>query len=143
MAEIVTNDLAPKDDTLTFSLANVEFQTPYETDDRDVLANASVHPWLDVKYPEVPADEGVVFQNQPTPAEDPLSRVNDDSNDPAAVAAAREQAVDPTPLAIDAGLDQDKIVKDDADINVTLAADEADPSTDDSPAPKSRAKKGS
>lgn len=53
MASIILSDNAPKDQQIHFSFAGVEFDlggsvANYETDDRDVISNASSHPWLKI-----------------------------------------------------------------------------------------------
>jgi hypothetical protein len=138
MAKIVLSEAAPSDETLAFSFAGVEeaFTPPFETDNSEALANAKAHPWLEVEYPEAAQVEGVYLTNQLSAADDHLSALNDHSNDPDAVAAELErrkaELEGATPLAVDAGLDQDEEVSTEDDrVNLTLAADEADPTTDD------------
>lgn len=62
MAKIVLSDQAPSGESIHFSLANVDFdlggsgkgsKKSYDTDDRTVLSNAAVHPWLAVEYDQV------------------------------------------------------------------------------------------
>lgn len=128
MAKIVTNELAPEG-AVRFSLAAVDFEVPYETEDRTVLSNAAAHPWLSVEYPDRPESEGVFIDRQVKAEDDPLSRFNDNSNDPEAVAADRPDYADVTPLAVDAGLDQGKaetVGEGDQQVAVTLAADDTD-----------------
>lgn len=130
MAKIVLSDVAPKDDTLSFSLGQESgIEVPYETDDRELLANANAHPWLEVEYDETQEAGGVFIDNQLSPADDHLSAVNDHSNDPDAVRAEIERRLaeveDPTPLAVRSGLDQNEPVSV-GPVALTLAADEDD-----------------
>lgn len=138
MAKIVTNELAPKD-VKHFSLANANIEVPCETDDPVVLANASAHPWLTVEREPVPEVEGQFVDRQIKPEDDPMSYLNDDSNNPDAVRAHFEdqQSEDATPLAVEAGKDQNK-PEVEGGVAVTLAADDTD-STDS--APKRRSSK--
>ena len=137
MAKIVTNELAPKD-AKTFSLANESFEVPFETTDPTVLANARTHPWLTVEYGEQAEVGGQFADNQVKPEDDPMSALNDRSNDPDFVREQQaESTEDSTPLAVDAGLDQDKaetVGEGDNQTAVTLAADD----TNDTPARKTR-----
>lgn len=98
MAKIVHSDLAPAE-VVHYSLAGAEFdlggrKKAFETDDREVISDARVHPWLSVEA--------------------------DASNAPAADDAPVEET---QPVAIDAGLDQTKSVTTD-EVAETLAADE-------------------
>lgn len=91
MAKIVLSDAAPED-VGTFSLGNAEpFEAPYETHDRDVLANARAHPWLTVEADEVEEVGGLELDTRLTPAEDHLSSLNDHSNEPDVVRAENER----------------------------------------------------
>lgn len=138
MAKIVLDtDTAPSD-AKHFSLANANFDVPYETDDPVVLSNAEAHPWLRVER-EVVLIEGTFRDNQVRPEDDPLSAFNSVANDPDAVRAEAERRAAEfegrTPLAVDAGLDQDKAVtvgEGDNEVAVTLEADDTD-STDSAP----------
>lgn len=140
MAKIVLSDAAPKDaERLTFSLPGAEpFEAPYESDSPIVLANAESHPWLKVERDE----DGVVDPPSHSPSVDPredrLSALYEGSDDEAAPAEPEE---DVTPLAVEAGLDQnvaETVGEGDNETAVTLAADDAD-----SPAPKTRRKSSS
>lgn len=77
MAKITLSESAPAD--ARFSLANVSFTAPFETDDPAVIANASVHPWLEVKS-EASASEAVFFVRE-------IKEAVSIANDPTAVAA--------------------------------------------------------
>lgn len=137
MAQIVLSDIAPSD-AKHFSLANENFDVPYETDDSVVIGNALAHPWLDVNFPKVEVVEGDDLSTSVAPADDPLSGSHSLANDPDAVRAALVEANASDPVAIDAGLDQNKPVEVDG-VAVTLAADE---DTDTASKPKrSTAKK--
>lgn len=138
MAKIVLSEAAPSDETLAFSFAGVDeaFQPPFETDNAEALANAKAHPWLEVEYPEVDQAGGVFLNTQLSAADDHLSALNDTSNDPDAVREElerRQAELDGvTPLAVRSGLDQtEEVQTPDSRVNLTLAADEADPTTDD------------
>lgn len=130
MAKIVTNELAPKD-VQSFSLANENFEAPFETNDPVVISNAAAHPWLDVEYDKETAVAPQFVDRQVSPADDAHSAQNSVANDPKAVKAALEARDDLTamPLAVDAGLKQDKaetVGEGDDKVAVTIAADETD-----------------
>jgi hypothetical protein len=133
MATIVLSDEAPTDEgTLNFSLANAEFEAPFETNDPVVLAGAEAHPWLSVEYPESAVVEGSFREPHVPAAEDSQSAQNSIANDPEAVAAALAE-VDLTEtgrLAVEAGLVQDTPQRV-GNVATTLAADEADEDADD------------
>lgn len=133
MAKIVLSDKAPTGESIHFSLGNADFdlkgKQSYKTDDRDLVANASSHPWL-----VVTPDEGLPVEPQYVPQvdpkDDPLSAVNQQANDPAAIKAAQsaaEKEDDLHPTAIDAGENQNKVVTT-GDVAETLAADDKDKS---------------
>jgi hypothetical protein len=128
MAKIELSDVAPKD-AKSFSLANTNFEVPYETNDPVVLSNADAHPWLVVTREEV-LIEGSFRDTQVKPEDDPLSLQNSVANDPDAVRAALEgDEADVTPLAVQSGLDQDEpetAGEGDSEVAVTLAADDTD-----------------
>lgn len=128
MAKIVLSDTAPSD-AKSFSLANSNFEVPHETDESLVLSNAAVHPWLNVEYEKVEAISGVFIDRSVAAKDDAMSAENSVANDPEAVRKfAEEQAVAfGRPLAVEAGLDQDKaktVGKGDDKVAITLAADE-------------------
>lgn len=129
MAKIVLSDTAPNE-AKSFSLANANFDVPYDTTDPVVIANALAHPWLDVEFPKPFEVEGQFREPSVRPEDDALSSFNSVANDPAAVKAHFEslaEEVDTTPLAVDAGLDQDKPVtvgEGENEVAVTLAADD-------------------
>lgn len=80
MARITKSETAPAE-AKHFSLAQVEFDlagasSTYETDDRNTIAAAVTHPWLDVEFDTAPTD--VVAEADPldphdNPAADHLS----------------------------------------------------------------------
>lgn len=136
MANIVLSDVAPKDAS-HFSLANANFDVPFETDDPIVLANAEAHPWLKVERPEVEMLSGGFREVSVKPEDDALSAQNSVANDPDAVRAEQERRAAEegtgTPLAVEAGLDQDKpqtVGEGDNEVAVTLAADDSDDSAE-------------
>lgn len=136
MARILPNDLAP-DEVVHYSFAGVEFDLgagdAYETEDRQVLGNADVHPWLTVEYPQVEVIGGEVRRTlADRPDLDALSGMGPNANDPydpekiAATEAAKAEARK-NPVALDAALDQGTPVaveSADRHVAVTLAADE-------------------
>lgn len=134
MATIRPNEHAPNED-ITYILPTATFELgvggEYETDDRAVLSAAVDHPWLEVEFPAV--DE-TIYQapSKRVPAEeDPLSSLNDRSNDPAAVEETERSKYSATaaPLAVESGLDQSEVVRDETErVDLTLAA--ADQHTD-------------
>jgi hypothetical protein len=99
MAKIVHSDLAP-DELVHYSFGGAEFdlggsaKKSFESDDREVISNAQAHPWLTVVVTPVKPD---------APAED--------------------LTPDVSPLAVDAGLDQNKSVTTDG-VAETIAADD-------------------
>lgn len=109
MATIRPNDHAPSEEvkyvlpSATFDLAS---DGVYTTDDRRVLSDAEVHPWLEVEYP--PADElSQTRESRSVPyEEDALSAVNSVAFDTDEVAKARLEENDTEPTAIESGLDQ-------------------------------------
>lgn len=108
--KIVPSDAAPNE-SVRFELAGVDFslggrKKTYETDDTAVIANAEAHPWLTVVREASEIVRGNYTESL-APEDDPLSAVNDKSNDPDAANAA-EAAKNTDLVAIEAGLDQDK-----------------------------------
>lgn len=138
MAKIVLSDDAPNE-AVHFSLANVEFDLDggaYESNDPDVLANASAHPWLEVEY-EAEEVIGGVVGNPLAPEDDVLSRVNSVAFDPEAIREVEEAkgAAADHRTALDAGKDQDEVVEvraGDLVIAETLAADKTNEADDES-----------
>jgi hypothetical protein len=149
MATIRPNDNAPADAVKyifpleTFELApDGEFQT----EDRNTLAAAGSHPWLEVApsdADELANDAPYVSRSVPY-ADDVLAAPNSVAFDTAAVEQALRNAatVEENRTAIEAGLDQGKEVEV-ADVAVTLAADEAqdEPATDEKATPRKRTAK--
>lgn len=128
MAKIELSDIAP-DETVKFSIGNVEFKVPFETDDRSVVVAARSHPWLKVTPDEVELVTGQYRELSVQPKDDVLSALNDKSNDPDEVKKfeAQKAADQGTVTAIEAGLDQTKVKETKGGVvNLTLAADEAD-----------------
>lgn len=128
MAKIVLSDTAPSGQT-QFSTAQAEFEVPYETSDPDILANARVHPWL-----EVVEDEPDGVQTPDVYVLPQTTRF--DANDPEAVreelARRGLDEVAASRVAIDAALDQDEPVTVEPGIAVTTAAaDAADTTTEE------------
>ena len=129
MAKIVLSDEAPKG-KLRFSLANTEIEKlPHETDDSSVLLNAESHPWLAVEYDEVKelAEQGDPFP-QVAPEDDALAAGNSKANDPDEIRKElerRKAQFASDPVAIEAGLDQDKVEVTASGVAETIAADNA------------------
>lgn len=104
MATITFNGLQPADqEDFHFVFANGGFDLTakgsYETDDPTLIANAAVHPWLSVAYPQVdPADAVVPDPNDPhqSPEADHLSVNASPESIAAAEAAQKEQAKENT-----------------------------------------------
>ena len=155
MATIRPNDNAPAEEakyilpTVTFDLAP---GASFETDDRDALAAAEVHPWLTVEYDEA-AQVNYEREDRSVPyAQDVLAAPNSVAFDPEAIREAEEakRGVIVQPLAVDAGLDQDKLKtvgRGDQKVSLTLAADDAATEAaaadnDDKPAAKRAGKEG-
>lgn len=132
MAKIDKNDLAPSD-AKVFSLANALIEVPCDTTDREVIANALAHPWLDVQVPEADAIDPTYYDAQIKPEDDALSALNDKSNDPDAVKADLPSREDSAPVAIEAGLDQGDKIETDSGVALTVEAAE---DSGDAPAPK-------
>lgn len=134
MATIRPNEHAPGED-VTYILPTATFELgadgEYETDDRGAISAAVDHPWLEVEFPEV--DE-TLYQapSKRVPYEDdPLSELNDHSNEPYAVEESERSKYGGSvaPLAVESGLNQTEAVTDEsARVDFTLAA--ADQHTD-------------
>jgi hypothetical protein len=140
MAKISHSDLAP-DEAVHYDLAGVEFDlggsggSSFETDDRTVLANAQIHPWLTVEYEKEVLIAGRIRSGlSDHPELDPLSDQHPNAKeafDADAIKAVEESKVeaDMSHLAVDANLDQgeEQSVGDErtGEIAVTLAADES------------------
>lgn len=153
MATIRPNDNAPAEEakyilpTVTFDLAA---GGSFETDDRAALAAAEAHPWLEVEY-DAAEEANYSRPERSVPYnQDYLSAVNSVAFDMEAVREAEEAklGVEAQPLAVDAGLDQDKLKtvgRGDQKVSLTLAADEAAAPADDDndkPAAKRGSKEG-
>lgn len=135
MAKIVHSSLAPSE-AVTYSLGNTSFEidgskktAAYETDDPTVLSDARVHPWLDVVVEKVDQVEGLLA-NRLDPTKDPLSAQHENARLSTSADAAREfqeKQVEElgSPVAIQAGLDQKKVVKAGPVSETLAAADEA------------------
>lgn len=137
MAKISLSDAAPTNEDIRFdfggdaqftlnSSARKNAEKFYETNDRAVLDNVRAHPWLTVEVEVVEPYVGALTP-QLDPKDDHLSAAGTtvDFNDPEVARAAEEaKLVSETPhVAIDAGLDQDEVVKD-GPVDKTLAAAE-------------------
>lgn len=141
MAKIVPSDNAPSE-TVHYTFAGAEFdlggsgkgsKRAYESTDPTILSNAEAHPWLAVERPEVQPVSGA-YVEQIAPEDDPLSAVNDNANDPEAVKATEDAKLTDSggsPTAVDAGLDQDKVVET-GGVAETIAADHANTDEDNS-----------
>lgn len=139
MARITHNDLAPSE-VVHYDLSGVEFElggsgkASFETDDRNVLANASVHPWLNVEYDKVALVAGEPRRTlADRPDLDPMSGVGPNAGvafDPEEIRKVEEpkREMDLNRLAIDAQLDQNEAQSvgnpDTGEVAVTLAADD-------------------
>lgn len=131
MATIRTNDHAP-DEAAKYILPLETFELgpggSYETDNRNTLSNAEVHPWLEVEYPEVKELGSALESRSVPPEEDAYSALGPRANepfDPAAIERDRVGGRAVAPTAIDSGLDQGES-QTEGRIAVTLAAaDEA------------------
>lgn len=140
MATVVPSDLAPAEDLL-YILGGVDFELgvggSYETDDRDVLANAEVHPWLKVEYDESEAPITRFRPGTVAPEDDVLGKANSIAFDPEEVQKAADAAAAEVtnPVAIEAGLDQGEVVASGGVAFTHAAADEAEADAD-KPAPQ-------
>lgn len=82
MAEIVLTDAAPTDDgTILFGLATGSFELDsggsFKTDDRALLGEAEVHPWLEVKYDDAEVSQPTFRESSSVaPEDDVLSAQN-------------------------------------------------------------------
>lgn len=126
MAKIVHSDAAPAE-AVHYTFAAGEFdlsgKKAYTTKDVSLIAEAKVHPWLDVKIDEADIVVGSYTQLV-KPEDDPLSAVNSIANDPdAARKAQADKAADFNPVALDAGEIQTEVVET-GGVAETLAADD-------------------
>lgn len=126
MAKIVASKIAP-DEEFTVSVGAGLMKPGDTTDDRNLLIEAEVHPWLAVEYDKVEMLGGDVIPPSVDPKEDPLSIQGPQAAlpfDPEAVKADTDKVLRGealAPAAVDAGLNQDE-VKMDGPIATTLAA---------------------
>jgi len=131
MAKIVKAAEAPKD-VKTFSLANAEVDVAsgsFETDDREVLANASAHPWLTVEVEKEETFGAGYREVSVDPDKDVLgAKQGQVAFDKDAIRKTEEAKAENlgTLVGIEAGLKQSKKVVE-GDIALTLAADESAP----------------
>lgn len=138
MANVVLSDLAPNE-KVRFLLAGEEIELggnakkSFETDNPEVIANATVHPWLNVEA--VSAD--VIVRYRPgtvDPKQDPLSAEGPNARlpfDEKAVAEFEDSKVqDFNPVAIEAGVDQDKSVSEGGIAETLPAAEDVDETRD-------------
>lgn len=137
MATIRPNDNAPAEE-VHYTLPTAEFDLgvgdSYESDDRAVIEAAQDHPWLEVEVPVLEAEVYTRPSKSVPYQEDPLSEFNDFSNDPARVEETERAKYSATvaPLAVESGLPQTEVVRQDDRVDLTLAAaDETD--HDDAP----------
>lgn len=139
MASIVPNENHPQE-TILHSLGGSEYFElsaggSFETDDRDLLSNASIHPWLDVEYDVEETEDFTVARPSLDPEDDALSSENDPSFDIERVRAAHNAAIgvdDHTALAVESGLDQNEAVTSDDDkVAFTFAADDTEDEVED------------
>lgn len=112
MASIVLSSDAPQED-YSFSIGSTEFgispSGKYETSDKDVLATAEAHPWLEVEYDK--SEKPIAaYRKTVKPEEDVLAAANSVAFDPAHIKADREAvlgtdevevAVEAAPVAVD------------------------------------------
>lgn len=131
MATIVPSKQHP-DEEVRFALGGSKAFTlstggSYESDDREQIALAIEHPWLDVKPGDAEAAVAVYGRETLASKDDVLSAENSVAFDPEAIKRDREAVlgVDEDRTAIDAGLRQ-RTVRRTADVALTRAADVAD-----------------
>lgn len=143
MAKIVLSDIAPKAQK-KFTLGAQEVTVPLDTNDAELISNATVHPWLTVESSDG-AEAPPSYVTTLPAKDDVLSALNSIANDPKAVAAALAERTAPlvSRVAINADLDQNKKVETKGGVAETIAAaDAAEPTTEprptegDAPAPK-------
>ena len=114
MAQIVPSKLHPSEE-VKYSLSGGEFSLApdgsYTTDDPVLILNAYSHPWLDVVQ-DPPT--GIVFESK-SPHMDPMKDVLAAAHDSDAFDVEKLIALEaskvrqfPAPVAIEAGLDQEK-----------------------------------
>lgn len=144
MATISPNDHAP-DEAVHYSLANADLDLgpgeSFDTNERDILSAADVHPWLTVEYPVL--DEADIPHRDPFVPfdEDPLGGLNAEVpfDLDEVIKAEGEKLAEYQPLAVEPQLDQSEPVVE-GGIARTLAADDTSGSkswsapTDDTPA---------
>ena len=137
MATIRPNDHAPAEDVrYTFPTADIDLGPggSYETDERDVLSAADVHPWLTVEYPVL--DEADIPHRDPFVPfdEDPLGGLN--ANVPfdldEVIKAEAAKLDEYQPLAVAPQLDQSEPVVEGGIARTIAAADEAPTSSSSS-----------
>lgn len=138
MAKIVPSPSAPSQPfrlvlgVTAFDLDGSKKTSSYETDDPTVIANARAHPWADVVTEKA---DVVVGGYKPTldPALDPLSAQHERARiavSPEAARAALRPELVIQPVAIDAALDQDKVVTSGPVAETVEAADKAEAKAD-------------
>ena len=133
MAKIVPSPSAPSQafrltlGATSFELDGSKKTSSYETDDPVVIANARAHSWVDVVAKKADIVVGG-YKQILDPKLDPLSAQHEDSKkalDPEAARAALREELAVHPVAIDAGLDQDKVVTSGPVAETVAAADKA------------------
>lgn len=144
MATIKPNENAPAQE-VKYLLANEELVLAsggtHDSDDPVLLAAADAHPWLEVEYPAIEAEDPAGYNPHVSREDDRMSSLNSKAFDAEAIEAASADAADVTPLAVDASLDQGKaetVGEGDNEVAVTLAADETSNDDDNADAPKRR-----
>jgi hypothetical protein len=129
MATIVPSPLHPSEE-VAYSLAGGDFKLAaggsYETEDPVLISSAYVHPWLEVKAEPLPDFRLPELGHRLDPKDDVLSAAHgSQAFDPEAIAATEREKMAAwlAPTAIEAGLDQDKVVVE-AGVAQTLAAED-------------------
>jgi hypothetical protein len=128
MATIVPSKEAPSEDVVYGFAATDSFTLgpngSFETDDRQAIAEAQVHPWLTVEVEKGTSGKGNYRDDSVAPKDDALSAQNSIAFDPEEVEKANKAAEgqETAPVAIDAGLKQ-TTKKKEGGIAETLAAD--------------------
>jgi hypothetical protein len=127
MAKIELSNIAPSE-AVHFSIGNVEFDVPFESDDRRVVVAANSHPWLKVTPDKEELISGTFREPSVLPKDDVLSEQNSIAFDPEEIKKVEEAKleVEGGRTAIEAGLDQTKVKETKDGTNLTIAAEEAD-----------------
>ena len=145
MAKIELSNIAPSE-AVHFSIGNVEFDVPFETDDRRVVVAANSHPWLKVTPDKQEIIAGEYREISVAREDDVLAAENSIAFDPEEITKVEEakREAEGTRTAIEAGLDQKKQTETKDGVNLTVAAEEADSPSEETPrAKRSTTKKDS